>query len=268
VGRRWRKLTTEGRAWISSAPGPALPLVGAIIEIVWRPDKLHDAAHALVGMPQVFSVNLTSGPHNAYALLVTSDTASLNCLLVEGIPNVANARIVTSSLLIELFSAHWRLGAIANDAARALSETNPETYASPSEHALDDFDKDLFVALQLDGRRSVRDLALDMNRSEHAVKRRLEHLRRTDLLTFRTDFVRAEGGWAVQVKLSLRVPDETLSEVGHRVAAWPETRVCAACSARQTSSSSQPSCTVFTPQTNYCGAFAKLGLASTCWIDK
>ena len=55
--------------------------------------------------------------------------------------------------------------------------------------------------LQVDGRMSLRDLAKRLGRSEPAVRRRLDHLTRSGMLTFRTGFVRFTGGWRLYVAL-------------------------------------------------------------------
>ncbi|MEU2623110.1 Lrp/AsnC family transcriptional regulator [Streptomyces sp. NPDC007157] len=229
VGRRWRKLTRSGAAWISSAPGPAMPLAGAVVDVTCAAGQVTEVARALAENPRVASVHLTSGTWDLFALIVAQDIASMSALLVDDLaltPGVHSTRVRP---IMELFSgAHWRLGAIGPSAAHELSVGNPEHHGPQAVREPDAFDKALYQALQVDGRMSLRDLANRLGRSESAVKRRLDHLTRCGMLTFRTDFVRFAGGWHLYVALSLRVPDELLYEMGRDIGRWPETRVCAA----------------------------------------
>ncbi|MEV6545327.1 Lrp/AsnC family transcriptional regulator [Streptomyces sp. NPDC051665] len=227
AGRRWRRLTRAGLAWISSAPGPAMPLASAVVEVACTPGDAAGIARALAARPQVFSVHLTAGSHDVYALVLARDTAAMARLLLDDIGRIPAIGQLTARIATHVFSGvHWRLGAIGPQAVEALSSADSPGHATTRDSNA--FDRALFLALQNDGRTGIRDLARALDRSERAVTRRLESLVRAGALAFRTDFVRSEGGWPAQVALSLRVPDESLHEVGSRVGAWPQTRVCAA----------------------------------------
>jgi len=229
VGRRWRKLTRSGAAWISSAPGPAMPLAGAVVDVTCAPGQVTEVARTLAENPRVASVHLTSGSWDLFALVVAQDIATMSALLVDDLAPTPGVHSTRSRPVMELFSgAHWRLGAIGPGAAHELSAGSPEHHGRQAVREPDALDKALYQALQVDGRMSLRDLAKRLGRSEPAVKRRLDHLTRSGVLTFRTDFVRFAGGWHLYVALSLRVPDELLYEVGRDIGRWPETRVCAA----------------------------------------
>lgn len=229
VGRRWRRLTRDGAAWISSAPGPAMPLAGAVVDVTCAAGQVTEVARALAENPRVASVHLTSGTWDLFALVVAQDLANLSALLVDDLAPTPGVHSTRVRPIMELFSgAHWRLGAIGPSAAHELSAGHPEQHGRQAAREPDAFDKALYQALQVDGRMSLRDLAKRLGRSEPAIKRRLDHLTRSGTLTFRTDFVRFAGGWHLYVALSLRVPDELLYETGRDIARWPETRVCAA----------------------------------------
>ncbi|MER5525867.1 Lrp/AsnC family transcriptional regulator [Streptomyces sp. NPDC002677] len=229
VGRRWRRLTRSGAAWVSSAPGPAMPLAGAVVDVTCAPGQVTEVARTLAENPRVASIHLTSGTWDLFALVVAQDIANLSALLVDDLAPTPGVHSTRARPVMELFSgAHWRLGAIGPNAAHELSAGNPEHHSQTAVREPDAFDKALYQALQVDGRMSLRDLAQRLGRSESTVKRRLDHLTRTGMLTFRTDFIRFAGGWHLYVALSLRVPDELLYEAGRDIGRWPETRVCAA----------------------------------------
>ena len=203
AARRWRRLVSTGRAWVSSAVGPRLPVKAALFEAECEPGAAQSVADEFAAMPQVFSVNITTGRDNIYALLVAAEQPLLSELIVDALPAVAGLRRVQSALMTELFSGtRWRLGGLSSGQVRAVT---PDPAIDAQAHQFDDFDRRLFLALQVDGRLSCRDLAAAVAQSEQAVRRRMSLLTRSGLLSFRTDFARVEAGWLTGVALKLRV---------------------------------------------------------------
>jgi DNA-binding Lrp family transcriptional regulator len=226
AARRWRRLVATGRAWVSSAIGPRLPVKAALFEAECKPGAAQSVATEFASMPKVFSVNITTGKNNIYALLVAADQPLLSELIVDVLPAVPGLLRVQSSLITELFSGtRWRLGGLSPDQARAVA---PEPATTARVHEFDEFDRELFLALQRDGRLSCRDLAAAVGQSESAVRRRLGVLTRSGLLAFRTDFARVEAGWVTGVAVKLRVSGSPVEAVGRTLVQYPETRFCAA----------------------------------------
>jgi DNA-binding Lrp family transcriptional regulator len=224
AARRWRRLTESGRAWVSSAIGPRLPVQAAVFEAECDPGTAATVAAEFASRPHVFSVNVTTGTNNIYALLVAADQPLLTELMVRALPVVAGVRRVRCAAISELFSGtRWRLGGLSPAQARAVT---PEPPTSTQVRQFDEFDRELFLALQTDGRRSYRDLASLLGKSESAVRRRIETLTRTGLMGFRTDFARVEAGWPTAIVLNLRAT--RAPAVGHSLVQYPQTRFCAA----------------------------------------
>jgi DNA-binding Lrp family transcriptional regulator len=145
-------------------------------------------------------------------------------LLVDALPGVPGVQRAQSALITELFSGtRWRLGGLSSSQIDTVA-TEPLT-KGPG-HQFDDFDRELFLALQRDGRLSFRDLAGALGRSEAAVRRRVGLLTRAGLLAFRTDFARVEAGWPSAVALKLRVTWTDVAAVGRALVHFPETRFC------------------------------------------
>lgn len=226
AARRWRRLVGAGRAWVSSAPGPSLPLVGALIEAECNPGQTGAVARRWAALPHVASVHITTGRYNVYGLVVAADESMLARLVVDALPGVDGVAAVQTATMFRLFSGtYWRLGAISVDQASDVSVPA----AGPVRHVFDDFDRQMYLALQQDGRLSYRELGAWLGCSELAARRRLQLLTRSGLVAFRTDFARAEAGWPVNVVLMLGLPADTAAaEVGRALVTWPETRVCAA----------------------------------------
>jgi DNA-binding Lrp family transcriptional regulator len=226
AARRWRRLVSTGRAWVSSAIGPRLPVKAALFEAECRPGAAPSVANEFASMPQVFSVNITTGSDDIYALLVTADQPLLSELIVDVLPAVAGLVHVQSALITELFSGtRWRLGGLSSGQVRAVT---PDPTTNAQAHEFDEFDRELFLALQRDGRLSCRDLAAAVGQSEPAVRRRRDLLTRSGLLAFRTDFARVEAGWLTGVALKLQVTGSPVAAVGRTLVQYPETRFCVA----------------------------------------
>jgi DNA-binding Lrp family transcriptional regulator len=226
VARRWRSLVSTGRAWVSSAVGPRLPVAGALFEAECEPGASQSAAAQLAALPQVFSVNITTGRDNVYALLVAADQWLLSALLVDVLPSLDGLSRVQTAQITRMFSGtRWRLGGLSSGQLRAVT---PQPRTRGRGHRFDTFDRELFLALQGDGRLSFRDLAAAVGRPEAAVRRRIDLLTRSGLLAFRTDFARVEAGWLTGVALKLRIAGLAAAAVGHALVEYPETRFCAA----------------------------------------
>lgn len=226
VARRWHRLSQDGRAWVSSAPGPRLGVCGGLLEAECSPGQAAAVADELARLPQVFSVHMTTGQHNVYALVATTDEAVLSELLVDRLPAMRGLRSLTTARVVHLFSGtRWRLGGISATQAKAVTE---EPAPAAARHDFDDFDRQLYMTLQYDGRLGLRDLAARVDRSPATVRKRLEILTRARQLTFRTDFARPAAGWPANVVLKLRVGEgAAVSHVGRALVHWPETRLCA-----------------------------------------
>ena len=226
AARRWRRLASTGRAWVSSAIGPRMPVKAALFEAECEPGSAPSVADEFAARPQVFSVNITTGKDNIYALLVAADQPLLSELIVDVLPAVTGLVRVQCALITELFSGtRWRLGGLSSGQVRAVT---PDPANNAQVHEFDQFDLELFLALQRNGRLSWRDLAAAVGQSEAVVRRRIALLTRTGLLAFRTDFARVEAGWLTGVALKMGVTGSPLASVGRTLVQYPETRFCAA----------------------------------------
>nr|WP_206072419.1 Lrp/AsnC family transcriptional regulator [Antrihabitans stalactiti] len=228
VGRRWQRLVDAGRAWVSSVPGPQLALVGAVYEVRAFPGRAVEVAQELARIPEVISVYATDGTFDLHALVLASDMHVLGVLLLEYLPRIPGIAEAVAHVATEWHSGiHWRLGAIDTSQKQSVVEA-PENVgrAATRDRDFEPADRDLFLALQNDGRNRYRDLARQLTTSEQLVRRRLDRLVRRGMISFRTDFTRREGGWPTEFVLWLTVPAHKIDEVGAAISEWPETRIC------------------------------------------
>jgi DNA-binding Lrp family transcriptional regulator len=226
AGRRCRRVVSTGRAWVSSRRGPQLPVRAALFEAECDPGAAQSVADRFAARPHVFSINITTGQDNLYALLVAADEALLSELIMDALPAVPGVRRVRSALITQLFSGtRWRLGGLSSGQVRTVT---PEPTQTVSAHQFDAFDRELFLALQQDGRLSSRDLAAAVGRSEPVVRRRVALLTRSGLLAFRTDFARVEAGWPLGMALKMHVEWPQVATVARALVQYHETRFCVA----------------------------------------
>jgi DNA-binding Lrp family transcriptional regulator len=227
AARRWHRLASTGRVWVSSVPGSQVGLVAAVHEIEARPGRAEAVGRYLAEIPQVGSVYLSAGSYDVHALIFAARMSTLTELLFDRLavtPDVVRAR---SHIGLEWFSGvGWRLGAIDTGAEREVRDDDPNRDPHRGTKLLDPDEHALYLALQYDGRARYRDLANELGTSEQQVRRRMTAMTKRGLLTFRTDFTRIEGGWPALLVLWLRVPDEVVEAVGGQVSGWPETRIC------------------------------------------
>lgn len=233
AARRWRKLVDRGDAWISSAPGPFMPMAGAMVKVSCGSARTPEIAQALAGLAHVASVHITTGDFAMYCLVAAGHPDLLSEVVVDVIGKVPGVERVDAAVMVDMFGGRsWALGALDPAQRGALTaRVERPTHEGPGT-PVDGAERDLFLALQPDGRTGIRDLAQILDTSEKIAKRRLDAMIRTGRLAFRADFVRPAAGWPVQVAMWLEVDDESLTETGHQLAAWPETRVCSAVVAR------------------------------------
>ncbi|HHW83065.1 MAG TPA: Lrp/AsnC family transcriptional regulator [Actinomycetales bacterium] len=228
AARRWRALEDSGEVWVSSVPGPALVLTGAAVRIDCDTADLHQVTEALVDLPQVASLQVTTGDYALYALVVTSDRDALASLILDGIGQIPGIRRLSTAVMVRLFGGRqWNLGAL-DPAQRA--EVKGRTLSPPARRSgaeVDEADRALFLALQYDGRMGFRELGEHLDLSEKAAKRRLEKLVQDDRIAFRADFVRSAAGWPFQIVLWLAVPPRELRMLTHALVGIPQSRVCA-----------------------------------------
>ncbi|WP_433684923.1 Lrp/AsnC family transcriptional regulator [Nocardia sp. CA-119907] len=227
AARRWQRLSESGRAWVSSVPGPQVALTAAVYEVRAQPGRILDLAHALAVVPQVVSVYATDGAFDLHTLVLAETTQALSTLLLEQLPRIPGIARAQSHIGMEWYSGiHWRLGAMDTDQQQSVAEPDDNRRRSNRNRTLEPEDRDLFLALQRDGRARFRDLARELDTSEHLVRRRLDSLVRRGMLGFRTDFTRGEGGWPTEFVLWLSVPHHQLVAAGAEIAGWPQTRIC------------------------------------------
>jgi DNA-binding Lrp family transcriptional regulator len=226
LARRWQRLTDAGAAWITVALGDSL-FMGTIVEFACAPGTATQVAERLAELPHVFTVGVTTGEYQVFALILAPTLGAITNVLLNTLPLPEQVTNVRSQVFGSIFGGIlWRLGVMNRSQAQQVREA-----VGPPPRKIRPFgaaDQALFLALGHDGRRSYASLAAELNTSPQATKRRLDRLYRHGDIAFRCDVARPLAGWHALALLWLTVPDTTVQSIGKALGGWLETRFCAA----------------------------------------
>ncbi|MDI2132099.1 Lrp/AsnC family transcriptional regulator [Yinghuangia seranimata] len=241
LARRWRRLVSDGRAWVTAHPHPEFVCAAnggiALVEITAERRAAEGLAARLAHDAAAVSVDVATGGRD---LLVTVMTARLEELLhyvqhrFAALPGVVSTRthVVTA---VYADGGGWRLRALdATQRGRltASAPTQPVSQPVPYGQARvaepGPGDADLVRALGVDGRATHTDLAARTGTSATTVARRMQRLVASGTVRLRCEVAQPESGRPVGVTLWLRVPPARLASVARELAVHPDVRMCAA----------------------------------------
>jgi len=223
AARRWGSLTDAGVAWTSSVMGARLSC-GAILEIASRPGRADSIIKALSEIPNVVTVGRTVGRFDLYALAVAPSIGALQAVVFDATAGL-DAHQISSHVYTKIFGGlRWRLNVLDPSQTERLREIPlrplPRTRLGPG-------DRQLYLALAGDARRSYSELADQLGSTAQVVRRQLERMRRGGYIDFRTDMAHVLAGLPLGALLWLKVPDRDLDTIGRELGGWSETRFCA-----------------------------------------
>lgn len=230
VARRWQRLAQAGEAWVTVALGQRQlhSMNMAFLELSCEPGATAEVAAALADEPHLITIQHIAGAYDLWVIALAPSLTDLSDYLLRRVPLHPGVRQVRTHVATRVYDAsrRWRLRVLTGEQVRAL---RPVT-STPTESArpLEKSDRDLFVALSVDGRLAFRDLEKQLGMSARAVQRRVSRLLASDDLTFRCDLARPLAGWHAGAVLWLSLPDDKLDETGRALLAWSQTRTCAA----------------------------------------
>lgn len=225
VARRWRRLVGRREVWISAALHPEVSM-GAIIEVRCEPARLDDLVDRLVEHPDVITVSRTTGAFQLYVIMLSTGLPRLLRRLRDGFPELQDAVETRQSVFRRLYGGvHWRQGLLDQASVEGLLAEEP--LALSRGVALDEADRDLFMALNVDGRLTAAELATRLGGSRHTISRRLAQLERGRQLIYRCDVARPLFDLPLGLVVLLRAPDERAAETADALGSWVEARLSA-----------------------------------------
>lgn len=229
VSRRWKDLTTRGMAWTSSALHASYS-IGAFLEIRSKTAVQKEIVYALSQHPDVITVGETTGDTNIFCIIISTSLKGILKCLNEGLPELASAEYVRSSLFPEISGGiEWSQGVIpAATEQRILKTGMPVGQAPPI--GLSNSDREIFLALAHDGRKSLSSLEHTLQKTATAIRKRVDEMIRSRALVFRADVARPLFDQPIALLLSLKVEPAHVNLVAQQLGMWRETRFCAAVS--------------------------------------
>ncbi|MFC7344215.1 Lrp/AsnC family transcriptional regulator [Saccharopolyspora griseoalba] len=226
AARRWARLESSGRAWISAYPPITPRQASAFVEIECEPGRGLPVAEELANDPQAMTVDVTAGGRDVLVTVNAPTPEVLSSYLLERMSRVQHLRHVRSHLMIRTYTegSRWRLRALDHEQISKMSRGTGDTTEQPPPSQLDDEDWAIAVTLAADGRAPVSALAEAASTSTSTVRRRLGRLIAGQQLKLRCELARTLTGWPVYAWFFARVATERLDETGRALARIPEVR--------------------------------------------
>ncbi|SHF55212.1 Lrp/AsnC family transcriptional regulator [Streptoalloteichus hindustanus] len=226
VSRRWSRMRSTGDAWVTAHPAGSATPTCALVEIDCTPGRSGEVADVLAADVAAATVKVTSGARDLLVLAQAPDLDALSAYLLDRVERVPGVRNVRSHLITRstVESSRWREGALNPEQRRRL-RTGTGTRQDRGA-VLQDPDRRIVRALNVDGRMSFERLAEHTGLGPVAARRRLTRLAEAGLITFRCDTSRHLSGRAVAAVYFGSLDVRDLESAEERIRALPGVRAC------------------------------------------
>ena len=226
VARRWKSLQDRGLAWTSVALHPSTSQ-GAFIEVRCEAKHLDRLLVWLGRHPDVITVGQTTGDYNLFCITIATDLEEVLRCVHGGLPELLDAVHVRISLFRQMTGGvDWRQGILSASGEKQLKEEHhskrPESISPISIS-----DRQLFLQLGMDGRRSPAELSRNLGRSPGSVRRRLAELEARNQVVFRCDVARPAFDLPLGMLVLMKVPPLEAESTARLLGRRRETRFCA-----------------------------------------
>jgi DNA-binding Lrp family transcriptional regulator len=227
VARRYARLRATGRVRVVGVPNASqLGLTEWFVRLRCAPDTATRVADALAQRADTSWVSLTSGGTEITCITRTRDRDETDSLLLRKLPRTPRITSV---------SAHCMLRAVAGTHGwpghtTALTEAEVEQlrWTASEADGPAELDERLLPVLAEDGRADHPTLARATGWSESTVRRRLDQLRRNNMLYFDVDVDPLLIGYASETILWLTVAPAALGTVAEALSTHQEIAYAAA----------------------------------------
>ncbi|BCJ48411.1 AsnC family transcriptional regulator [Actinoplanes ianthinogenes] len=224
VARRYQRLRSTGALRVVGLPyAGALGHVDWLIRMRCTPDAAMPVATALARRADTSWVSVMSGGTEISCITRTRKQAEDGELLLQRLPRNSRVTSVSAHCILRAVAGTngWpgRTAALTPDQVAALQ---PPAAQPAGRVTLTTADNDLLTMLARDGRATHPALAAATGWSETTVRRRLEELRRTDILYFDVEIDPALFGYTAEAMLWLTVAPSALTGVTQALASHPQ----------------------------------------------
>jgi DNA-binding Lrp family transcriptional regulator len=233
AAKRWQRLTEEGVAWVTVAPGMAAhrPQCFAYVEITCHPRMLLAVAETIARHTLAVTVEVVTGS----AVLVTvcaADLPALSSYVLDHLSAVDGVISTNLRIATRLYSegSAWRMRVIDENAAAALERLRSE--ASDGERpaltgSMPVVAKAIISQLAADGRTSYAELAERAGTSATTARRWVSDLLGSGILILRTDVSAQDAGWPVAAYVWANAPISTLRDTARQLSQMRQARLTA-----------------------------------------
>lgn len=227
IARRYARLRATGRLRVVGVPNVRkLGLTEWFVRLRCAPDTATRVADALARRPDTAWVSLTSGGTEVTCITRTRDQDETNDLLLYRLPRTPRIISVTAHCLLRAVAGTH--GWPGRTSALTAEQVERLRWRAPEEDGPAELDERLLSVLAEDGRADHPTLARNTGWSESTVRRRLDRLRRHELMYFDVEVDPLLIGYASETILWLTVEPARLGAVGDALATHPEIAYAAA----------------------------------------
>lgn len=233
IARRYRRLRSAGALRVVGLPhGRLLGHVDWLVRLRCTPDAATSVAAALAPRQDTSWVSLISGGTEITCITRTSGAAKDGDLLLQKLPRTPRITAVTAHCLLRAVAGTtgWP-GRTAALSPHQIDDLRPASTPCPrTDHPVEltDADHRLLAELAKDGRAGYPDLAGATGWSETTVRRRLDQLRRANILYFDVEIDPLLFDQTTEAMLWLTIAPAALATVTHALSTHPEIGFAAA----------------------------------------
>ncbi|MFJ5922806.1 Lrp/AsnC family transcriptional regulator [Kitasatospora sp. NPDC092948] len=230
LSRRWARLAAAGDAWVTCYPSQDRIGRGlaALVQVDCPPDRVSAVAAELARHPQAASIELVTGGADLLLTVAAYDHEGLTAYLLDRLGPVPGVQRVRTSLVERTVVEGSRFSSGALDPAQRAAIAGPSgrTRRPVADRRIEQ-DLALIQALGADGRMPYPALAARTGLPAATVRRRLTEVRGSGRAVLRCDASPRVTGHPLGAMLWLDVPPGDLPDAARRLAALPQTRMCA-----------------------------------------
>ena len=235
AAKRWQRLTEDGVAWVTVAPGmaPHRPQCFAYVEITCHPRMRLAVAETIARHTLAVTVEVVTGSADILVTACAADLPTLSSYVLDhlsAVDGVISTRLRIATRLYREGSA-WRLHVLNENTAAALERHRSE---APSEGerpapagSMPGVAKAIIAELAADGRTSYAELAERVDTSPTTARRWVSELLGSGILILRTDVSAQDAGWPVQAYVWANAPISTLRDTAGQLSQMRQARLTA-----------------------------------------
>jgi len=235
AARRWKRLSTEGTAWVTAAPGMVRSAQQclAYVEIDCAPARRTEVAAQRAQCECVVTVEITTGTADILATVAAADLTTLSHYLLDDLGRMDDVLRTRVRIATKIYSegSGWRLVEPPPAALRILQRARPDG-ESPGgldgePVAMSSDERRIARLLTVNGRASYAELAGTTGLSPTTVRRHVSRLLGARVLLPRTDMAAELSGTPVQVYLWADAPADQLPASARALTQLRQVRLCA-----------------------------------------